>query len=260
MLGQMPTKHVIAMLNSVGAAQGADTLLSMPGDRIEVLMNEMTPAEVARLLDGARADRKADLLAVIGPHRAPAILSRFTIHQLADLVSSLPMHGAADLLRSMAPYAAADLLMEIPTQRRMMLQEVLVPRQPEQLTAAVYHREVEQSLVQIATRISWLDQAGGAIMAEVMGRPFQIMARHLPDATFSGDDLRTVAALIDWRRVVGGIVLTNATVQTDATGADSISPVIRELRQYGHAIDVVRWTNDGDDGLLKRALVRLIST
>jgi hypothetical protein len=252
-LGQMPTKHVIAMLNSVGAAQGADTLLSMPGDRIEVLMNEMTPAEVGRLLDGARTDRKGDLLAVIGPHRAPAILSRFTIHQLADLVSSLPLQGAVDLLRSMSPHAAADLLLEIPTQRRMMLQEVLVPSQPEQFTSAVYHREVEQSMLQIATRISWLDQVAGALLAEVMGRPFQIMVRHRPDASFTGDDLRIVASLVDWRRVVGAVVLTNAAP------ADSVAPAIRELRQYGQAIDVVRWHNDGDDGQFKRALVRLIS-
>jgi hypothetical protein len=249
----MPTKHVIAMLNSVGAAQGADTLLSMPGDRIEVLMNEMNSAEVGRLLDGARADRKADLLAVIGPHRAPGILSRFTIHQLAELVASLPLPGAVDLVRSMAPHAAADLLLEIPTQRRLMLQESLVPRQPQEFTSAVYHREVEGSVVRIATRASWLDQAGGHLLAEVMGRPFQIIMRHYPGGTFTGDDVRTVAGQVDWRRVVGAIVLTNGTP------ADSIHAAVRELRQYGHAVDVVRWLNDGDDGELKRALVRLIS-
>jgi|SRR4051794_29050480 len=252
-LGQMPTKHVIAMLNSVGAAQGADTLLSMPGERIEVLMNEMNPAEVGRLLDGARADRKADLLAVIGPHRAPGVLSRFTIHQLAELVSSLPLAGAIDLLRSMGTHAAADLLMEIPTQKRLMLQESLVPRQPQESTAFSYHREVEASVVRIATRASWLDQAGGHLIAEVMGRPFQIIMRHLPDATFTGDDLRTVAAQVDWRRVVGSVVLTNATP------ADNIQAAVREIRQYGYAIDVIRWLNDGDDGIFKKALVRLVT-
>ena len=252
MLGQMPTKHVIAMLNSVGAAQGADTLLAMPGDRIEVLMSEMTPAEIGRLLDGARADRKADLLAVIGPHRAPMILARFNIHQLADLVSSLPLAGAVDLLRSMSPHAAADLLLEIPTQRRLMLQAVLAPRQPQEFTSAVYHREVEESVVRIATRVSWLDQAAGHLLAEVMGRPFQIVMRHMPEAPFSGEDLRSAAGQVDWRRVVGALVLTNANP------ADTLGPVVRELRQFGHAIDVVRWQNDGDDGLFKRALVRLV--
>jgi hypothetical protein len=248
----MPTKHVIAMLNSVGAAQGAETLLAMPADRIETLMNEMSPADVGRLLHGARTDRKADLLAVIGPKRAPAVLGRFSIHQLADLVASLPLPGAVNLLHSMSPAAAADLLLEIPTRRRLLLQDALSPRQPDEFSSAVYQREVEESVVRIASRASWLDQVAGHLLAEVMGRPFQIVVRYRPEGTFTGDDLRDAAGRVDWRRVTGMLVLTNALPGEDC------SAVIRELRQFGHAVDVVRWVNEADDGLFKKALVRLV--
>jgi hypothetical protein len=249
----MPTKHVIAMLNSAGAAQGADTLLAMPADRIEVLIDEMTPTEVGRLLAGARADRKADLLSAIGPYRAPSILALFTVHQLADLVSSLPMPAAVNLVRSMNPHAAADMLMEIPTQQRLILQEeVLAPQQPQDLTSTAYHREVEESVSRIATQVTWLDQPGGHLLAEVMGRPLEIVMRHMPEAPFDGDDVRAAAGRVDWRRAVGALVLTNATP------TDTVSPVIRELREHGHPINVVRWLNEGDDGILKRALVRLV--
>jgi hypothetical protein len=250
-LEHMPTKHVVAMLNAAPAAQGAETLMAMPAERIEVLLNEMTPAQVGRLLDGARADRKPDLLAVIGPDRAATVLTQFSVHQLANVVASLRLPDALDLLGSVAPEKAADVLQEMSGDHRIMLQEALMPREAHELASAVYHREVMESVVRIATRTWWLDQAAGHLLAEVMGRPFQIVARHMPDAMFNGSDLRTVASEVDWRRVVGAMVLTNATP------ADGVVPVIRELRQYGHAVDVVRRINDGDDGQVKRALVRL---
>jgi Mg/Co/Ni transporter MgtE len=251
-LGQMPTKHVIAMLNSVGANQGADMLLALPADRVEILMNEMTPSEVARLLDGARPNRRTDVLAVIGPRRVQEILARFTIRQFADLVSCIPLPDAVALLEGTAPQTAADLLQELPAQRRIALREALARRQPPEFTSAMYHRDVMESVVRIATRVSWLDQSAGHLLADVIDRPFQIVVRHMPDAVFGDDDLRAAADHVHWHRVAGAIIVTNAVP------ADSIGAAVRQLRQYGRAVEVVRRINDGDDGLLKRALVRLI--
>jgi hypothetical protein len=154
----------------------------------------------------------------------------------------------------MPPASSAALLLEIPTQRRSMLQEALGLGQPTMEAAvSTYYRAAEMSVARIATGTSRLDHTPGDLLAEVMGRPFQISIRFHGDAPYTGDDLRLVAGRVDWRRVMGMLVLTNATP------ADTIAGVIRELRHYGHAVDVVRWLNEADDGVMKRALVRLLT-
>jgi Mg/Co/Ni transporter MgtE len=253
MLGQMPTKHVIAMLNAAAPEQAAGTLLAMPADRVEVLLAEMARTEVARLLMGSRADRKAELVAVIGAHRIPAILALFNLRQLADLVTALPLSVAVELLRCVAPTAAADLLLEVPADLRPALREALATSQPEEFSSAVYRREAGELVVRVASRASWIDQATGHLLAEVMGRPFEIVVRYLPDGAFSGDDLRGAAARVDWSRVIGMVVLTNANP------ANACGPAIRELHASGRPADVVTWLNVGDDGLFKRAIVKLVT-
>jgi hypothetical protein len=248
----MLPEQLIAMLNSVGPARGADTLLAMPSDQVQVLISVMTPAEVARLLDGARAERKPDLVAAIGPTRWPLVLDQLSVHQVVDLVSSLPLPVAVTFLRSMSPAATADLLLEFPTQRRFMLQDALGTQEPPEASSADYRQQAENSVARIATRMSRLDNASGDLLAEVMGRPLHIAIRHSSEAVLTGEDVRLVAGRVDWRRAVGMLLMT------DAVPAGTVSQVVRELRHYGHAVDVVQWSDDSDDGTLKRALVRLL--
>ena len=254
-VADMPLRDVIAMLNSVGPAFAVDDLLAMPPMRIEAVLAELTPAEITRLLHGARVHRRAELLAAIGPVRGVAVLGRMAMHELADLISSLPLPVAASLLRSMPPSASEDLLLGIPSQRRALLQEALSSSNQPTMEAAVstYYRDAEMSVMRIASAVSRLEHAPGDLLAEVMGRPFHIAIRYHGDAPFTGDDLRVVAGRVDWRRVMGMLVMTNATP------ADTIAGVIRELRHYGHAVDVVRWANEVDDGVMKRAMVRLLT-
>jgi hypothetical protein len=253
-VADMPLRDVIAMLNSVGPAYAVDDLLAMPAARIEAVMAELTPAEITRLLNGSRVHRRAELLAAIGPVRGLAVLTRMPPHELVELISSLPLPVAVGVLRGMPPASSAALLLEIPTQRRSMLQEALGLGQPTMEAAvSTYYRAAEMSVARIATGTSRLDHTPGDLLAEVMGRPFQISIRFHGDAPYTGDDLRLVAGRVDWRRVMGMLVLTNATP------ADTIAGVIRELRHYGHAVDVVRWLNEADDGVMKRALVRLLT-
>ena len=253
-MADMPLRDVIAMLNSVNPAYGVDDLLAMPAMRVEAVMAELTVAEIARLLTGSRVHRRAELLAAIGPVRGVTVLTRMPPHELAELISSLPLPVAVGVLRGMPSAASAGLLLELPTQRRAMLQEALGLGQPTMEAAvSTYYRDAEMSVVRIATGLSRLDHTPGDLMAEVMGRPFQISIRYHGDAPYNGDDLRLVATRVDWRRVMGLLVMTNATP------ADTIAGVTRELRHQGHAVDVVRWLNEADDGVMKRALVRLLT-
>ena len=238
---------------SANANQAASMLLGMPTVQIRAVVNELGPAEVARVVVGAHPDRKADLLGVIGSDQMPAVLSRLTVHQLADVVTVLPIDVAVRLVRDMSPRAAADLLLEIPTQRRASLQDAMAPSRPDEFAATVYQRQAEESILRIATRASWLDQAAGSLLSEVFGRTVQVMIRYRPDPVFTEVDLHAAAQAADWRRIVGLVVLTNAAP------TPGVAVLIRDLRAVGHVVDVVPWIDDRDDGSFKRALVRLVS-
>jgi hypothetical protein len=251
-VGQMLPEQVIAMLNSSGPAQGVDALLAMPPDRVEVVLASMTPGEIARLLEGARVHRRAELLMALGPVRGPIVLAQIPRHRVADLVSSLPLSSAAGVLRTLPSAEVAELLLEIPTQARLLLQEALGAQQPIEHAAAAYHRLAQESVGRIAARMSTLDHGSPDVLAEIMGRTFHVVIRYSGGSAFTGDDLRYVAGQVDWRRAAVVVVITNV-----APG-DSVLPVLRELRQFGHVADVIRWVDDRDDGTFKRSLVRLL--
>ena len=247
----LPASEVVAQIMSASANHAANMLLGMPAVQIRAVMHELGPAEVARVVVGARPDRKADLLGVIGSDQMPAVLARLTVHQLADVITVLPIDVAVRLARDMSPRAAADLLLEIPTQRRAALQEAMAPSRPDEFAATVYQRQAEESILRIATRVSWLDQAAGSLLSEVFGRTVQVMIRYRPEPVFTEVDLHAAAQAADWRRIVGLVVLTNAAP------APGVAVLIRDLRAIGHVVDVVPWIDDRDDGSFKRALVRL---
>ncbi len=244
---------LVAMITSAGANQAASTLLNLPAHQIRAVMAELSPGEVARLLIGARHDRKADLLAIIGTDRMPAVLSRLTVHQLADVISVLPIEFAIALVRDMSPRTAADLLLEMPSQQRAMLQQAMAPRRPDQFAATVYQRQAVESVLRIATRVSWLDQASGHLLTEVFGRTVQVTIRYRTDSVFTENDLHAAEASPDWLRISGLLVLTNATPVA------GLAAMLRDLRQRGRAVELVPWVDDRDDGAFKRALVRLAS-
>ena len=234
---------------SANANQAASMLLGMPTVQIRAVVNELGPAEVARVVVGAHPDRKADLLGVIGSDQMPAVLSRLTVHQLADVVTVLPIDVAVRLVRDMSPRAAADLLLEIPTQRRASLQDAMAPSRPDEFAATVYQRQAEESILRIATRASWLDQAAGSLLSEVFGRTVQVMIRYrrIPYSRRSTFTRRP-------RRPTGGASLDSWSL-TNAAPTPGVAVLIRDLRAVGHVVDVVPWIDDRDDGSFKRALV-----
>jgi hypothetical protein len=248
----LPTNDVVAQIMSAGANQAATMLLGMPAVQIRAVLNDLGPAEVARVVVGAHPDRKADLLGVIGSDRMPAVLSRLTVHQLADVISVLPIEVALRLVRDMSPRAAADLLLEIPTQRRAALQEAMTPSRPDEFAATVYQRQAQESILRIATRVSWLDQSAGSLLSEVFGRTVQVMIRYRADEVFTEVDLHAAAQAADWRRIVGLVVLSNATP------VPGVASMLRDLRAMGHPVELVPWADDRDDGTFKRALVRIV--
>jgi hypothetical protein len=90
------------------------------------------------------------------------------------------------------------------------------------------------------------------MVAEVFGRPVQVVAWDRPGKVFGQPDLSAAIGTVDWRQIAALLVVTNATLDPALPGA------VREARSAGYAVEPVQWLDDRDDGTLKRILVRLV--
>lgn len=242
--------EVVNRIRAAEAGHAAAFVLGLPPQQTRDVLVALGPREVARLLLGARADRVPDLVDRIVPELLPGVLAHLDVVRAAQLISLLPMELAVRVMRSMSPAAAAELLLTLPTHQRLALQEALPAPQPSG-GAGAYARAVEQSIGRSAERLTWLDQR--SLIAELFGRAVQIVVWDAPDTVFTAAQLHSIAGSVDWRRVRGLLVMTNAELDSGVAGA------IRDARQHGYAVDALTWLDERDDGLLKRALVRLAS-
>jgi hypothetical protein len=243
--------ELLTTLKSVDPARGVDKLLAMPPSQANAMLRALTVYDVVRCLNGAHAHNKPGLLAILGPQVARAALDRMPSHQVVDFVLSLPIVVAADLLRGMPSAATATLLLEMPTKPRAALQEILDVDSSPEAAAANYRQAAELSVARIVAGAVSVETAPNDLYAEVIGRSILIAIRFHSEAPFAEDEVRAAASGVNWQRVSGTVVMTNAEM-TEGVGA-----VLRDLRQHGLPTEVVRWVDQRDDGALKRAMIRL---
>lgn len=250
MIGHMPTKQVIALLTSAKPAQAAGILLSMTPDRVAVLLTELDPAHTARILLAAR-DRRADVFMAIPAEQVPQVLAHLSMPQFVELLVAVPPPAAAQLLRDRPPRWAADILSELPPETSTRLRAILTEDQSEAFSSAVYERRAAESVVGIATRVSWSDQRACDLLAEVFGKQVHIAVRYLPRAPLTASDVDLAASYAHWGHIVGLVLLTNVALD------DSGSQQARAFTRSGRPLEALRWIDERDDGAFKRALVRL---
>lgn len=224
-------------------------MLDLPWPQARAVLAALGPWQVARLLRGVRADRVAELLDHIGSDALPAVLAQLTVPEIAEIVPLVPVETAVTVVTHLAPPTAAELLLALPTQHRTVLQRLLPPPAA---PASPYPDQAEQAVRRAAGTVLWRDPQTHVLLTEVFGRPIQVLVLDWPGATFGVAQLHAAIGATDWQRVAGLLVLTNATLDV------GLGAALREARQHGYVVDAVVWQNEGDDGLLKRTLVRLV--
>jgi hypothetical protein len=246
-----PLDDVIARIMSAGAMEAANMLLTLPASQWRAVVVAIGPAQAARLLVNARVDRMADLVTNIGFDLLPAVLAQLSMRQLADVISELPFELALRVAEQLPPSLRAELLLALPTQQRVALQAALPPPPGPQEGAEEYLRQVEASLARIASSVSWLDRAAGALVVEVFGRPIQVLVRYRVTGSLPEEELHAVVRAVDWRQAGALILVTNVNASPALMAAQ------RELVRLGYPLDVLTWLDERNDGELKRTLVRL---
>ena len=242
---------VVARIRAADAGHASAFVLAMPWEQRLAALATLGPREVARLLVGARADRVPDLVASIAPDLLTAVLAQLPAVQVAGLVPLLGMEAAVRVVQSLSPRAAAELLLALPTHQRAALRGALPPPPPPQVSDRDYHGRVEEAVRRTAGRASWLDARAGTLLTEIFGRQVQVTARDAPQTSLTTTELHSLVATADWRQVGGLVVMTNSELDL------GLGAGVREARARGYLVDVVRWQDERDDGVLKRALVRL---
>jgi hypothetical protein len=218
-------------------------VLDLPPPIIPTVLDALGPREVARMLLGVRADRVEELFSYVPPALLSAALAQLSVDQLAELVPLVRLESAIRLVAHLAPDTASAVLLALPTQYRQVLRERLPPPTPSD-----YQHRAEQAVRRATGNLTPMGPLG--TVTEVFGRPIQVVVRDRPGATFGPGDLVAAIGAADWRRVVGVIVLTNATLDP------GLGAALRDARNRGYVVEVVAWQDERDDGMLKRSLVR----
>jgi len=247
----MPTAQLIAILKSSGPAQAVSLLLSMPAERMAVLSAMLEPAAIARMLVLAPGDRRAELLATVPAERVPLVLRELSTRRGAALLSLFPTEWVEQVLRSAPPDQAAELMSAMPQGVGSRLLESMELDSSDELASAVYEQAAMRSVARAAVQVSQLDDNACDLLAEVFGKRLRICVRYCATEAMLGFAVYHAATEVSWRGVAGIVIVTNVAL------TDDVALIVENARSLGRTLEVVRWADERDDGVFKRALVRL---
>ncbi|MFY1637762.1 magnesium transporter MgtE N-terminal domain-containing protein [Solwaraspora sp. WMMB335] len=246
----MPVTQLIAMVRSTPPRQAVGLLAAMPADRLPVVVAELQPADLIRLLPAAGNDLRTRMLALL------------TADQLADLARAMPVADAVEILarlptgqvqavanRLPQPTAAA-LLGALPTDRQAELLSVMRPQQAQAAWAGTYQREVAEALTRANAEVSIpADAPAGIVLVQIFGWRITVAARRDDDGRIAVRDAEDAAYRL---RANAALAVTDYQPATD------VLDYCDEARRQGRPISAVSWTDNRHDGYLKRALVGLV--
>jgi hypothetical protein len=119
------------------------------------------------------------------------------------------------------------------------------------LGQAMYERQARESVVRAAPNVSWLDQSSCDIAADLFGRRVHVAIRFVPETGLLQVDVVRAVRHADWMGIAGMLVVTNAAP------AEPALLEAKHQQQAGRRVELIRWADRRDDGVLKRTLVRL---
>ena len=213
----------------------------------------MDPADVTRLLVAAGPDQKEDLLEALAADRIPSIVANLSTPQLVDLTTTLSPETAAGCLGTVPAHVAAGVMWELPQAIQARLLDLVDARLRGEIILARYERSAQESIVRIASAVSWLDQTACDLLAVALNRTFQVAVRYRDRWPFTDVDVDGVVSGAAWRRIAGLVVLTNFLPSESARSRAN------DIRRSGRRVELLRWTDSRDVGELKRLLARMAS-
>ncbi len=251
MLGRMPTPQVVALLKASGPAHAADTLLTFPVERIAALLAAMQPADLAGVLTASTVAQKRQLLPAMTTEQTLLVLGRLTNGQVADVMAGIPAAQATSLLTVAPAQLAMRILSALPNSTMAAVDTSLSSDRAAELYSMRYEQQVVESVTRIAGRVSRLPSSTCDMVVDVLHHAVQVAVRYRGHGVLTDDDVEAAAMAADWTQVAGLLVVSDAEPTAAALRHGSA------VYAAGYRLELLRWNNRGDNGALKRALVRL---
>ncbi len=134
-----------------------------PADDVQVLLDELDPAELLHAVFALEPDDQRALLSILSPEKAASLVEDLPDTHVADLIEEMPARNAAPIVEEMASNHRVDVLAELDTED----------------AEAIIAELDEEEANEVRELISYpSDQAGGLMMKEFAVFP---MARSVRD-------------------------------------------------------------------------------
>jgi hypothetical protein len=225
--------------------------LTFPADRIGALLAAMQPADLAGVLAASTAAQKRQLLPGMTAEKILLVLAELTPGPVADVLAAIPTAPAAALLSAAPAPQAGRILSALPETTRVAVVALMAPDRAAEVLAARYEQRVIDSVSRMTTRVSRLPWPTCDLIARVLHRSVHVAVRYHGDRALADQEVWDVAMAADWSEIAGIVVVAD----TELT--DAVLRYGSTVDAAGYRLELLRWSSDGDDGALKRALVRL---
>jgi hypothetical protein len=247
----MPTKQVLAMVLATKPGAAATVLLGMTPDRLATLLLEIPPANLGRIVSAAGPREQPALIGALSPTQRRAALATLTTREVAQLLVAIGPDLAWTILGELPAETAVTIYTDLPPAPR----EGLERSKPHDLSvdfrAAIYRRAAVETIGRTVSRTAWLDASACDVLAELFRKSIQIAVR-FRGVPLEGSDIDTEVNRVRWDTIDGLLVVTNLNVPKN------VQERAVALREAGSPVDLIKWIDASDDGVLKRSLARLV--
>ncbi|MDR7277548.1 magnesium transporter MgtE N-terminal domain-containing protein [Catenuloplanes atrovinosus] len=221
----------------------------MPPDRLPVVVAELTPADLARLLPAMSGDYRDRVIGMLSDAQLIGVAGKLPQEVAVGVLRVLPEEKLVAIVDRLPGPVSSALYGSLPTEVQPDVLSKMDPRQAQAAVAPHYERAVADALARANTEVL-IPHSGpaGVLLVPLFGRRVAIAPRH-------GDDGRV--AVRDAEEAAYHHRAHAALAITDVPAADDVRAYCAQARREGRSLDTALWAGDRHDGTLKKALVGL---
>ncbi|WP_370881750.1 magnesium transporter MgtE N-terminal domain-containing protein [Catenuloplanes nepalensis] len=221
----------------------------MPPDRLPVVLKELTPADLARLLPVMAVDYRTRVVGMLSEAQLIGVAGKLPQESAVTVLRSLPEEQLVAIVDRLPGPVSSALYGSLPSAVQPDVLSKMDPRQAQAAVAPHYERAVADALARANTEVL-IPHSGpaGVLLVPLFGRRVAIAPRH-------GDDGRV--AVRDAEEAAYHHRAHAALAITDLPVAEDVQAYCSQARREGRSLDTALWAGDRHDGALKKALVSL---
>ncbi|MEV6347627.1 hypothetical protein [Actinoplanes sp. NPDC051851] len=250
----LPPEMALAQLASDSRGRvptTAGALLSIPANKLTAALAQMDPADIARLLPGVPAKKRAKVIMALPPTHLTPVMECLPAEEAHDSIASLSDRQHAEVVSRLSDPAIADLLDLLPpTEARRML-DVVSPLRAESVLARRFESAVARVLGRANIDLSPIEGAPpGVWLASGPRMRLVVVASQVDDGRVM---LRHVELATQQVGIPAALCVSGERI------ADDVHRYVEQVRRSGYRLEIMTWSGSRDDTDLLRRLAVFLS-